>query len=354
MTETSPQAYMAKALALAEKGRYTVSPNPMVACILVKNKQIVGQGFHQLAGEPHAEVLALREAGARAKGATAYVTLEPCCHVGRTPPCTRALIEAGIKTVYAACLDPNPVVAGQGLKALQAAGLEVKVGLLEAEATALNEIFFHYIKHKRPFVFAKWAMSLDGQTITQPEDSRQISCPEAHQHSHQLRRQVDAIIVGAQTALVDNPQLTVRIEETEIAKQPLRIILSSQGSLPLHLQLFDGSLPGKTLVATTAQAEAATCRALEKQGVEVLVLPETEGGQVSLSALLAYLGQKEITSVLVEGGRILQASFFNEGLVNKIQVYVAATVIASLKKKQVLNKMHWRQLGHDLSISADL
>lgn len=356
MTESGSQVYMAQALELAQKGRYTVSPNPMVGCVLVKNDCVVGQGWHQRAGEAHAEVLALRDAGAAAKGATAYVTLEPCCHFGRTLPCTEALIQAGIKKIYMACFDPNPLVAGKGRQTLQAAGMEVKVGLLEAEAKQLNEIFFHYIQKQRPFVLAKWAMSLDGRTTTHPDDSRQISSPESQQHTHQLRQAVDAILIGSQTALLDNPQLTARVPQGEVqpAKQPLRIVLSSQGSLPLQLKLFDGSLPGKTLVAVTEAATTAWCQALREKGVEVLLLPQNEKGQVSLPALLEQLGQREISSLLVEGGKTVHASFFETGLVNKIQVYLAPTVIGSLRKKQFLSRIELAQLGQGYAFSVNL
>jgi len=353
MTDSHSQIYMAKALELACLGRFTVSPNPMVGCVLVKDGQVVGQGWHQRAGEAHAEVLAIRDAGEAARGATAYVTLEPCCHHGRTPPCTLALIEAGVKEVYFSCFDPNPQVAGKGRQALEAAGIPAHVGLLEKEAQLLNEIFFHFIQHRRPFVFAKWAMSLDGRTATHPEDERQISSPESSSHTHQLRQQVDAILIGARTAQQDNPQLTARVAsgETPPVRQPLRIVLSSKGDLPLDLKLFDGSLPGKTLVVTTAPGE---CSRLKEKGVEVVQLPANPQGQVDLPALLDYLGQRQITSLLVEGGSCVHNSFFEAGLVNKIQVYLAPAVIGSLKKKQYLTQVECSALGRDFSFSVNL
>ncbi len=356
MTEAKQQAYMAQALAEAQKGRFTVSPNPMVGCLLVKQDQVIASGWHQRAGGPHAEVLALREAGEAAQGATAFVTLEPCCHFGRTPPCTTALIEAGIKEVYLACLDPNPRVAGKGAQILRKAGIQVRSGVLEAEAKRLNEIFFHYIQNRRPFVLAKWAMSLDGQVSTQPGDAKQISCTESQLHTHQLRQQLDAILIGSHTAVQDNPQLTARNPEIEgfTNKQPLRIVLASQGGLPLDLKLFDSSLPGKTLVATTEAADSAWCQALLDKEVAVLCLPPNQNGQVSLTALLDHLGQSEVTSVLVEGGRAVHDSFFKEGLVNKVQVYLAPALIGSLAKKQFLSKLEWNSLGQDLFISADI
>lgn len=355
MTDNTHLSYMALALQLAQQGRYTVSPNPMVACLIVKNKQIIGRGWHQRAGEAHAEVFALQEAGEQAREATVYVTLEPCCHVGRTPPCTAALIAAGIKEVYVACLDPNSLVAGKGIQALEAAGISVKLGLLEQEAKDLNEIFFHYMKCQRPFVLAKWAMSLDGMTITHPADSRQISSPESHRHTHEIRQQFDAILVGARTAISDNPQLTVRALGKDIAdiKQPLRIVLSSQGSIPLDLKLFDGSLPGKTMLATTSSIDPAYCRLLAARQVEVVILPQAGKGQVSLPALLDHLGKKGVTSLLVEGGRQVHANFFNDNLVNKIQVYVAPTIIASLEKKKIVSKMNCCAMGQDFAFSAN-
>lgn len=355
MTDSPSHSYMSEALELARFGRATVSPNPMVGCILVKKGRVIGRGWHQRAGEPHAEVYALREAGLQAIGATAYVTLEPCCHFGRTPPCTQALIEAGVKTVYAACLDPNPLVAGKGMQALEAAGIEVHVGPLELEARQLNEIFFHFIQTRRPFVIAKWAMSLDGLTVTHPEDSRQISGPQSQEHTQQIRQVVDAILVGSQTALRDNPQLTARTTDGGLAlKQPLRLILCSQGGLPLDLKLLDGSLPGKTMVVTTKAAEASWCQALEKRKVEVLCLPADEKGQVSLQALLDWLGQNNLTSLLVEGGRRIHASFFEQGLVNKVQMYLAPLIIASLKQKKMLPSLEMGRLGHDYSFSVNL
>lgn len=214
--------YMRIALQLAQQGRCTVSPNPMVGCVIVKNNQIIGEGFHSYSGGPHAEIMALQQAGSNAQGAIAYITLEPCCHYGKTPPCTDALLQAGITHIVVACLDPNPLVAGKGLQQLQSAGMHVELGVGEEEAKRLNEIFFHYIRNQRPFVIAKWAMSLDGKTVTQPHDTRDISCLASHQASHQIRQQVDAILIGANTAIHDDPLLTVRhtIDHAPLLKHP--------------------------------------------------------------------------------------------------------------------------------------
>jgi diaminohydroxyphosphoribosylaminopyrimidine deaminase/5-amino-6-(5-phosphoribosylamino)uracil reductase len=331
--------YMTLALQLAERGRLTVSPNPMVGCVIVKNTRIVGRGVHIRPGENHAEPNALEEAGEEARGATAYVTLEPCCHQGRTPPCTQALIRAGIKKVYVAVFDPNPLVAGKGVAELEAHGIEVIVGLCEVEAKALNEIFFHYILNKRPFVIAKWAMSLDGKTVTHPDDARQISCAESNELTHNIRQQLDAILVGAKTAVLDNPLLTARVKNSESSKQPLRIILSSEGDLPQDLKIFDAELSGKTLIATTVP--------IEMKNAEVLVLPKNSEGKVSLTALLDELGRRQISSLLVEGGMQVHENFFKENLVNKVSVFVAPVIIGAADKKAVLNNIKCTQLGRD-------
>ncbi len=341
--------YMTLALQLAEKGRYTVSPNPMVGCVIVKNHHIVGQGYHQQAGGAHAEIHALQAAGVAARDATVYVTLEPCCHTDKkTPPCVHALIAARVKKVVVACHDPNPFVAGRGLQALRDAGIEIDIGLLQAQAEQLNEIFFYYITHKRPFVIAKWAMSLDGKTITAPTDTRQISGHEAYQHTHQLRQQVDAVLIGANTARVDNPQLTARPHNaTSSIKQPLRIILSTQKTLPTDLTIFDSNLPGKTLIATT-QSESS----FEKLShIEIMSLPAGKNAQVNLPALLDELGKRGITSLLVEGGRQVHEHFFKENLVNKIHVYLAPVIIGVNEKKQTMT-LQCDMLGNDFCFTG--
>jgi diaminohydroxyphosphoribosylaminopyrimidine deaminase/5-amino-6-(5-phosphoribosylamino)uracil reductase len=344
--------YMSLALQLAQQGRTTVSPNPMVGCVIVKNNGIVGQGFHQAAGQPHAEVNALQAAQTNAQGATAYITLEPCCHQGRTPPCTKALVQAGIKKVFVACLDPNPLVAGKGIEILRSAGMAVELGLCEAEATRLNEFFFHYIRCKRPFVIAKWAMSLDGKTTTHQQDSRHISCAESQAFSHQTRQQVDAILIGAKTAMQDNPLLTVRLTTNEtVPKHPTRIVLTTQGKLPLHLKIFDLLSPAKTIVATTNAVDKRWCAQLKERHIEVLILEKNK--QVDLPALLDELGKREITSLLVEGGMQVHEAFFQNNLVNQIHVYLAPTIIGTLEKKHTLTSLHQTQIGRDIYFTAN-
>ncbi len=338
---------MSLALQLAELGRLTVSPNPMVGCIIVKDNQIIGQGYHQRAGEAHAEILALQQAGQNAQNATVYINLEPCCHYGRTPPCVNALIAAGIHKVYVACLDPNPLVAGKGVEALRSAGITVEVGLFETKARTLNEIFFHYIQHKTPFVIAKWAMSLDGKTITAPTDSKKISSDESQQHAHQIRMQADAILIGANTAILDDPLLTVRLTNNVCDQHPIRIILAGKNPLPNHLRLFDKNLPGKTVVATS---NLASTKMLPKH-IEVLELPAKDQ-LISLPDLLKELGNKEITSLLVEGGMKVLESFYKENLVNKTHVYIAPTIIGNLTKKMPLKVLDSFNLGRDYFIEC--
>jgi diaminohydroxyphosphoribosylaminopyrimidine deaminase/5-amino-6-(5-phosphoribosylamino)uracil reductase len=347
MSTLTHSDYMTKALQLAERGRYTVSPNPMVGCVIVNQGEIVGQGYHIQAGGPHAEMAALQEAGEKARGAIAYVTLEPCCHHGKTPPCTDALINAGIRKVVAACKDPNPLVAGKGLTLLQAAGMEVECGLHAEHAIALNEIFFHFMRTQKPFVIAKWAMSLDGKTVTHDEDARDISSPASRTFSHQTRQQVDAILIGANTAIKDNPALTARYSQ-DILKQPLRIVVTSKGDLPLNLKLFD--LPGKTLVAAT---QGANVRPLMEKNIDVFILPADANNKVDVNALLIELGKRNISSLLVEGGMTIVHDFFDKNLVNKVHVYLAPVIIGALKKKKTLKNIKLSTIHTDYFITAD-
>lgn len=352
ITESEMNTFMQKALQLAEKGRYTVSPNPMVGCVIVKNNTIIGEGFHERAGEPHAEVHALEKAGKKACGADAYVTLEPCCHYGRTPPCTNALIQSGIKRVFIACQDPNPLVAGQGIKILNAAGIETFVGIKEKEAIELNKIFFHFMKYKRPFVIAKWAMSLDGKTITHPNDSRIISDAHCHSHTHETRQAVDAIVIGSKTAFLDNPQLTARENNIHTAKQPWRIILCSQGNLPLDLNILSADLPGKTIIVVNTFTDKNWIEKIQKKGIETWILPSNTQNQISIKALLDELSKNNITSLLVEGGEKVRNSFFREKYVDETQVYISPVFIGDLEKKLSLQPLESYPLGSSLFIQS--
>lgn len=339
------EPFMRRALALAEQARGRTSPNPMVGAVLVKDGRIVGEGYHRRAGEPHAEIEALRAAGEDARGATLYVTLEPCCHYGRTPPCTNALIAAGVAEVHMAMLDPNPRVAGKGRAALEAAGIRTTVGLCEDEARALNAAFIKWVTTGRPLVIAKFAMSLDGKIAAHTGDARWISGETSRIYAHHLRNEVDAILVGVQTVLADNPRLTTRLPSATDVRHPVRIVLDSRGRAPLDAEVFQPTLPGRTLVATTSAMPASHRAALEAQGVDVLVCPSVHG-RVALPALLDELGKREITSLLVEGGGTVLGSFFDAGLVDEVVAFVAPMVIGGEHAPQPVG-------GHGVARVAD-
>lgn len=355
MESPSDMAYMSLALALAARGRGTTSPNPMVGCVILKNGRMIGQGFHVYAGGPHAEIVALTEAGEAAQGATLIVTLEPCCHHGRTPPCTDAIIKAGIQHVIVATKDPNPLMAGKGIAALKNAGITVTEHVMTDEANALNVVFNHYITHKTPYVTAKWAMSLDGQTITHPDDTRQITEIASLTHAHTKRSLVDAVLIGANTARTDNPQLTARDPETGTlkGKQPRRLILSANGDLPLHLRLLNKPLAENTWVITSEQASPDFHEALQKQGVKVIIAKTTETGEIYLPALMETLGQHEITSLLVEGGMTTLRAFFKANLVHAIDVYLAPVIIGDLTQKKFIHLNAPEALGRDFYLSGE-
>jgi diaminohydroxyphosphoribosylaminopyrimidine deaminase/5-amino-6-(5-phosphoribosylamino)uracil reductase len=318
--------YMQRALALASRALGQVSPNPAVGAVLVRDGRVVGEGFTRPPGGPHAEVVALEEAGEAARGSTLYVSLEPCCHQGRTPPCTDALIAAGVAEVHMAMLDPDANVNGRGRKALEAAGIAVQVGEREEEARRLNEA---YIKHRTtglPFVIAKFAASLDGRIAAASGDSRWISGPQSLEWAHEQRTRVDAIMVGANTILVDNPQLTARPGGRESERQPLRVVVDSAGRTPANARVLQG--PGRALIATSGRSEPSWRQALEAAGAEVLVLPG-DGDSLDLEALLKALAERGVLSLLVEGGGILLGSVFDQGLVDKVQAIIAPMIIGA-------------------------
>ncbi len=331
--------YLQQALQLATQANRPVSPNPYVGCVVVRDGRIVGTGFHQGPGTAHAEVVALQQAGAFAEASDVYVNLEPCCHFGRTPPCINALIAARVKRVFCSMIDPNPLVAGKGVQALQAAGIEVNVGLAESETQFLNRFYIHYIQHRTPYVIAKWAISLDGQMITHPNDDRIISNNNSHDHSHQTRKAVDAILIGVETALADKPALTVRHVDNPHNHQPLRIILDSKGRLPLTKP------PGKTLIITTLQADAKWIQAMQ-QDHDLWIIKANEAGKISLPELLTKLGQHPITSILVEGGKTILNAFINQGLVQETHTYLGAKLIADLPHKKPVQIIE-QQILHD-------
>lgn len=317
--------YMQRALALAKHGIGFVSPNPLVGCVIVQAGRIVGEGYHHRFGGPHAEVHALRQAGPQAQGAVMYVTLEPCCHVGKTPPCVEAVLAAGIGRVVVAVLDPNPLVAGGGLERLRAAGVVVTLGVCEAEARQLNESFFHYIRTRRPFITLKCAITLDGKIATRTGASRWITGAAAREEVHRMRHATDAMLVGLGTVMQDDPLLTTRLPQGD-GVNPLRIVVDSGLRLPLTAKLTAVAPDCRTLVATTDRAPTSKQRQLEDLGVEILRLPAYDG-RVDADALFRILGTRGIASVLVEGGAALSATLLRRRLVDKMVMFVAPKII---------------------------
>ncbi|RNB89601.1 bifunctional diaminohydroxyphosphoribosylaminopyrimidine deaminase/5-amino-6-(5-phosphoribosylamino)uracil reductase RibD [Brevibacillus fluminis] len=315
------EVFMRLALDMAKGAAGQTSPNPMVGSVVVKNGEIVGMGAHLKAGEPHAEVHALRMSGEKADGATIYVTLEPCSHHGRTPPCADAIVAAGISRAVIASLDPNPLVAGRGVGKLKAAGIEVTVGVLEEEARKLNEVFFHYISTGRPFVTVKTAMTLDGKIAAKTGHSQWITGEAARREVHQLRHRHDAILVGINTVIADDPELTARLYQTE--RQPVRVILDSTLRMPLNARVVtDGKAP--TWVFTTRRAPLDKIEAIRRLGVQVLVL---DAQVIEIGMLLNTLGQAGITSLLVEGGTGVNGAFFDARAIQKLISYLACKLI---------------------------
>lgn len=318
------KSFMKLALQLAARAKGRTSPNPMVGAVVVKDGIIVGRGFHQKAGTPHAEIHALREAGPQARGATLYVTLEPCCHYGRTGPCTEAIIQAGIARTVVAMTDPNHLVAGKGLKRLEEAGISVKHGVMEEEARRLNEVFLKYITTRTPFVVAKAAVSLDGKIATRSGKSRWITGSKARAYGHRLRDRYDAILVGIGTILADNPVLTTRLPGRR-GRDPVRIVLDSRGRTPPDAKILNQQSEAPTIIAVTQDAPSERLAALREAGAEILIV--NDGPRVDLYELMKLLGAREITSVLIEGGAAVHGSAFEAGIVDKVVWFVAPKII---------------------------
>lgn len=316
--------YMQRALALAERALGSVSPNPAVGAVLVRDGEVVGEGFTQSPGGSHAEIVALRQAGEKARGAALYVTLEPCCHFGRTPPCTVAIIEAGVAEVHFSILDPNSRVFGRGKQELEAAGIRAVSGEGEERAAEVNEAYLKHIQTGLPFVIAKYAMSLDGKIATRTGDSRWITSEEARRWAHRLRSQADAVMVGVGTVLSDDPQLTARdARETPAPRQPLRVVVDSRGRTSPKAALFHQ--PGRSLVAVASDAARKTFQRIG-EGVDAIAFPG-EDGRVDILSLLRYLGSREVTSVLVEGGGTLLGSLMDAALIDKVYAFVAPVLV---------------------------
>ncbi len=321
----TPESVMHHALQLAAQGAGFVEPNPMVGAVVVDdNLQLLGEGYHHRFGGPHAEVHALKQAGERARGATLYVTLEPCCHQGKTPPCTAAILAAGIKRVVVAALDPFPAVAGQGVAQLRAAGVSVETGLLEQEAIELTAPFRTLIQHQRPFVIAKWAMSLDGKLAAHTGISKWISNPASRTIVHQLRGRMDGILVGIGTVLADDPLLTARPAGPRLAS---RIVLDSQARLPLTSQLVRTAAQTPVLVFVTPTAPAERIMALQAAGVEVIPVAANFRGHPDLAECLRELGRRRLTNLLVEGGSAVLGEFFDRQSIDEVQIFIAPLLI---------------------------
>ena len=315
------ETYMKMALKLAEQGRGWTSPNPMVGAVIVKDDKVVGKGFHKAAGGPHAEIHALDEAGTEARGATLYVSLEPCNHTGRTPPCTEAILRSGIKRVVAGMEDPNPGVAGGGLAFLKSQGLDVTVGVCEDRCRRLNEAFIKYVSTSLPFVILKCAATLDGCIATHAGDSKWITSALSRQFVHEIRHRVDAIMVGIGTVLKDNPQLTTRREDRE-GSDPVRIVLDSRLSMPADARLLHLDSDSDTFIVTGRDVPAEKRKRLEKPGIRVLAL-ETREGRIHLPALMKELGKMDVTSLLIEGGSTVNGSALRAGVVDKVFMFYA-------------------------------
>jgi diaminohydroxyphosphoribosylaminopyrimidine deaminase / 5-amino-6-(5-phosphoribosylamino)uracil reductase len=342
------ERFMRHALVLAANGRGRTSPNPMVGAVVVQHGLIVGEGYHTRAGKPHAEVIALEHAGGAAGNADLFVTLEPCCHYGRTPPCTDRIIQAGIRRVVIPAMDPNPLVSGRGVQRLRDAGIVVEVGLCSEAATDLNEAFIKFIKRRTPFVVLKAAVSLDGKIATRTGDARWVSGERSREHVHALRNQIDAVIVGIGTVRRDNPRLTTRLPEG--GRNPIRVVVDGLGSLPHDAKILQTDVASQTWIAVAADAPPERIRALERRGLTVL---EAGGfhGRVSLEHLLKRLGERELTSVMIEGGEGIFTSAIEEGIVDKFLLFVAPILVGGKTAPSLFGGTGIEEIGQALRLA---
>ncbi len=323
-------AFMRHALGLAARGRGQTSPNPMVGAVIVKDGRIIGEGWHRAAGCPHAEIEALNSATEDVVGATLYVTLEPCCHHGKTLPCTETLIAKKISRVVVAAIDPNPLVSGKGIEQLRAAGIKVEVGLCEREAQRLNEVFFTFHEKQRPFVICKWAMTLDGKIATESGHSRWITNDQSRAFVHELRAQVDAVMIGVGTVLMDNPLLTVRLEGYA-GRQPRRIIADGNLRIPLRAKCLEVAKPGEVLICTSSVAPQDQIAALRNLGHEVIVFPGR--ALLDFREVMRELARRGIQSILCEGGSSLTGALFEAEVVDKVIGFIAPKIVGGKNAK---------------------
>lgn len=323
------EKYMRLAMQLAGNAIGRTSPNPLVGAVIVKDNRVVGCGWHRKAGTPHAEVHALNQAGELAQGADVYVTLEPCAHYGKTPPCAKALVEAKVKNVYGGLLDVNPKVAGKGFKILEDAGIHVEYGFLQDELRKQNEVFFKWIEHKKPFVVLKAAMTLDGKIATATGQSKWITNETSRAYGYKLRDIYDGIMVGINTVIEDNPMLTSRVDG---GKNPIRIVVDSSLKIDINANVVQDK-SAKTIIATTDKANKDKILKLQAQDVDVIVVDKDENDKVDIEKLLDILGQQNICSILVEGGATLSGSFVAKKLVDKVYFFIAPKIVGGKEAK---------------------
>lgn len=341
------EKYMSMALRLAAKARGRTSPNPMVGAVVVRNNRVIASGYHKKAGDPHAEAIALKKAGKAAQGATLYVTLEPCSHTDkRTPPCTPLVMYSGVKRVVVAMIDPNPRVSGGGLSALRTAGIEVATGVLEGEAKKLNEAFIKHITTGMPFVTLKIAQTLDGRIATASGESKWITGAPAREEGHRLRDVNDAILVGINTILKDNPSLTTRIPK---GRDPIRVVVDSKLRIPLSAKVITQKSSAKTIIATLAATPKAKIKRLQDAGAEVMLIKSAQG-RVDLRDLMQKLGRLDIMSVLIEGGAEVNASSLRSGLVDKVVMFIAPLLMTGEDSLCSIGGASPRKLGQAIRL----
>jgi diaminohydroxyphosphoribosylaminopyrimidine deaminase/5-amino-6-(5-phosphoribosylamino)uracil reductase len=355
---------MRRALKLAERGAGWTSPNPMVGAVIVKEGRIIGEGWHRLYGSDHAEVDAFRNASEDVSGADMYVTLEPCSHYGKTPPCAKAIIEKGIGRVFVGIEDPNPLVSGRGIRMMRESGIHVESGFLEEEGRKLNEVFLKYITTGLPFCVMKTAMTLDGKIATATGDSKWITGELSREHVHELRHRLSGIMVGIGTILADDPMLTTRLQGRP-SKDPVRIVIDSSARTPLDAKVLNASSEAGTIIAVTEKADSDKVKALAAKGAEVIVTPLREGG-VDLNFLMLELGRRKIDSVLLEGGGRVNYAALRSGVVDKVNAFIAPKIVGGetartpvegegirlMKDAILFSKTEFRRFGDDIMIEG--